>query len=454
MNTAEYLNTLIECKEDMKSAIIEKGVTPTGGLSTYADAIDNIPIGSWAWEALGKQKTEDCIERNAKNINSTTGVWNLNSESINSGNFPSLADWLYWGYPKWKITSENGTYQGLSGIFSIFSNLLYIPWFDVGSLTNASYLFANCKNLIAIGGFDTSKIKSLDCAFQGCNSLKNIILDTQHIECMSGMFDSCTSLLATPNILIDNLLDAHSMFTGCTSLKTVTLNLSNNKITNANSMFDSCTELTDFTSDIYIGNIKTARGMFTGCTSLLTVPNLTGMFNTTLQPNISYMFSNCWGLTEIDKINIKGAAHCDSLFLNCRNIISVGEMDTSNVISISSMFESCDSLKTVPALNTSNVLDAEDVFRYCDELEDFGGFINLGMERKFHDATGQTVDFHSCKKLTKQSLLNIINNLYNRLGNYGDDAIRPISFSYESILLLSDEEKAIATNKGWEINVI
>ena len=42
MNTAEYLNTLIECKEDMKAAIEERGITITGGLSTYADAIEEI----------------------------------------------------------------------------------------------------------------------------------------------------------------------------------------------------------------------------------------------------------------------------------------------------------------------------------------------------------------------------------------------------------------------------
>jgi hypothetical protein len=42
MNTAEYLNTLIDCKEDMKAAIKSKGVTPEGGLSTYADAISEI----------------------------------------------------------------------------------------------------------------------------------------------------------------------------------------------------------------------------------------------------------------------------------------------------------------------------------------------------------------------------------------------------------------------------
>ena len=39
---ADKLQDLIDAKADMKSAIESKGVTPTGGLSTYADAISQI----------------------------------------------------------------------------------------------------------------------------------------------------------------------------------------------------------------------------------------------------------------------------------------------------------------------------------------------------------------------------------------------------------------------------
>ena len=39
---ADKLQDLVMAKEDMKSALIEKGVTPTGGLSTYADAVREI----------------------------------------------------------------------------------------------------------------------------------------------------------------------------------------------------------------------------------------------------------------------------------------------------------------------------------------------------------------------------------------------------------------------------
>lgn len=52
MTTAEYLDTLIDCKEDMKSAIIEKGGSPSGGLTTYADAINSLNVDYTALDVL------------------------------------------------------------------------------------------------------------------------------------------------------------------------------------------------------------------------------------------------------------------------------------------------------------------------------------------------------------------------------------------------------------------
>ena len=42
MTISDRLHDLITAKEDMKSAIEEKGVEVTGGLTSYADAIDSI----------------------------------------------------------------------------------------------------------------------------------------------------------------------------------------------------------------------------------------------------------------------------------------------------------------------------------------------------------------------------------------------------------------------------
>lgn len=42
MSISEQLIALNDAKQDIKNALVEKGVTPTGGLSTYADAVRGI----------------------------------------------------------------------------------------------------------------------------------------------------------------------------------------------------------------------------------------------------------------------------------------------------------------------------------------------------------------------------------------------------------------------------
>ena len=45
MSIADKLTLLINTKQDIKSAISEKGVEVTGGMTTYADAIRRIETG-------------------------------------------------------------------------------------------------------------------------------------------------------------------------------------------------------------------------------------------------------------------------------------------------------------------------------------------------------------------------------------------------------------------------
>ena len=45
MSIADKLTSLINTKQDIKSAISEKGVEVTGGMTTYADAIRRIETG-------------------------------------------------------------------------------------------------------------------------------------------------------------------------------------------------------------------------------------------------------------------------------------------------------------------------------------------------------------------------------------------------------------------------
>ena len=64
--------------------------------------------------------------------------------------------------------------------------------------------------------------------------------------------------------------------------------------------------------------------------------------------------------------------------------------------------------------------------------------------------TNGTLDISHLTQLDHNSLLLIINGLYDYVGA-GSSGTRYIKLGDANLAKLSDEEKAIATNKGWTI---
>ena len=86
-------------------------------------------------------------------------------------------------------------------------------------------------------------------------------------------------------------------------------------------------------------------------------------------------------------------------------------------------------------MNTPKVIGAYDAFGDCTSLTDLGGFIGIKAN----------LDLSSCP-LTHDSIMNVINKA-------ADVTASPATLTLGSTNLakLTDEEKAIATNKGWTL---
>jgi hypothetical protein len=109
------------------------------------------------------------------------------------------------------------------------------------------------------------------------------------------------------------------------------------------------------------------------------------------------------------------------------------------------MFYYCLKLTSIPLLDMSNVYDVQHMFSDCESLTDLEGFKDLGKQRKIYGLNSDFLD--NCPNLTHESLMNVINNLYDRKSEgYGDITI---SFGETNLNKISDSEKAIAINKGW-----
>lgn len=153
-------------------------------------------------------------------------------------------------------------------------------------------------------------------------------------------------------------------------------------------------------------NVTTMREMFYYCTNLTSIPPL----DTSKVTNMVYMFNRCSSLTTIPLL------------------------DTSNIDRMDYMFEGCSSLTTIPALDLSKATSLSGVFNSCTSLASIGmyGFtcaISINNTALEHDA---------------------IVALLNQAGIARDSNSR-ITMGSAKLALLSDEEKAIATNKGWTL---
>lgn len=164
-------------------------------------------------------------------------------------------------------------------------------------------------------------------------------------------------------------------------------------------------------------------------------------------------------IKKVPSLNIGNRKSLSDMFAQMNNLLSIGEIDTSNVTNMYGMFRECENLITIPALNAEKVTDIDGVLSYTNSLTNLGGFINLGMaydtskDANYGNYTlqlGRLYGESYSKNLTHESLMNVINNLYD-IKTKGCNAQKLI-LGTTNLKKLTSEEIAIATEKGWTVS--
>jgi surface protein len=233
------------------------------------------------------------------------------------------------------------------------------------------------------------------------------------------------------------------MFYHCQALESIP-HLDTSKVTNMSNMFDSCNKLKSI-PQLDTSKVTSMYYMFYYCQSLESIPHL----DTSKVTDMNSMFYDCQALESIPQLDTSKVASMYRMFYNCAKLKSIPQLDTSKVTNMSMMFYDCQALESIPQLDTSNVANVGGFLGYSniDTLTDLGGFKDLG---KKSSISGINSDFlRWAPNLTHESLMNVINNLYDRKSN-GLSTLT-ISFDTTNLNKLTDEEKAIATNKGWNL---
>ena len=122
------------------------------------------------------------------------------------------------------------------------------------------------------------------------------------------------------------------------------------------------------------------------------------------------------------------------MFQNCSSLTSVPLFDTSKVTYMGYMFYNCSSLTSVPSFDTSKVTYMGYMFQNCSSLETIH-MINI-------DAN---LDISSSTLFTREALLEIIGNLKTVT------TTKMLTMGETNLAKLTEEDKAIATNKGWTL---
>jgi surface protein len=227
------------------------------------------------------------------------------------------------------------------------------------------------------------------------------------------------------------------------------------KVTNINFMFDNCRNLTSIDlSNWDTSNVTSMLSVFNYCTNLTSID--LSNWDTSKVNNMQGVFTYCENLTSIVLSNwdTSNVTAMNNMFSYCHKLTSLdlSSLDTSKVTNMDSMFYECKNLTSLSSLRADSlsISSYTSPFGYSNikNLVDFGGFINL----KSSWNGSYCVD--KLTALSHQSLINILNGLYDFTGN-GETPTSSqgkIKFGSTHLAKLSDDEKAIATNKGWTLS--
>lgn len=186
-----------------------------------------------------------------------------------------------------------------------------------------------------------------------------------------------------------------------------------------------------------MSSAENAQHMFESCTSLESV-SISRMSNVT---SATYMFFKCTSLESVLLPDIDNITSAEAMFRSCSALKEVTIGNIGNATSTFRMFDGCTSLTTLTIGDMSKVITPRYMFDGCTSLKNLtvNGFIGPCVNGAF--------DVSACTLLTRESVLGIINALIVPASTQNPK----LTLGETNLAKLTDEEKAIATNRRWTL---
>ena len=276
---------------------------------------------------------------------------------------------------------------------------------------NANYLFYEYQGTSVDGLIqysDTENVESISRTFYRSKVVKVPELNTSKVKNFSYTF-AYSSINEFPNWNFSNAEDISHLLNQCKSLKT----------------------------GIVINNLSKLTGDYclNGAFQQSAVTSIT---LNDLNPNIAYsidsaFFDNGWlksiSLNTTTGVPMKVKSMSET-FNYCSQLKTLPLMDLTQCTSFS--ITGCNALESIPAYDLSNITSIN--------------LNSLYKLKEFH-ATGMKVSFNisSSTNFTKEALVEILNNLATVT------TTQTLTMGATNLAKLTDEDKLIATNKGWTL---
>ena len=196
-------------------------------------------------------------------------------------------------------------------------------------------------------------------------------------------------------------------------------------------------------------NVTQMISMFNDNKNLEIVPK----YNTSKVTTFSSMHRNNNKLKEIPHYDTGKCSNFWGMFQYCYEITVIPEFDTSNGVTFSFFLGGCQNVTTIPLLDFSKATQIDYCFQSCSSLVDLGGFKNLGQAYLTTQSSNYNyykLNLSDSKKITHDSLMNVINNLYD-IKTAGVQT-QQLVLGSTNISKLSAEEISICTSKGWSVS--
>ena len=334
-----------------------------------------------------------------------------------------------------KTITANGTYKATDDNLDGYSQVNV----ETSGVDINDYFWKDF-NLHGGTSYDSSNFKEI---------LKKVIIDKTQERMGYAFYETNLETIIFKPTVAKQLTTALAMFDGCTKLKTIEglTYFDFSKVTSLNSLFERCESLESIPY-FDTSSCTSMQDTFYDTRKLTNIP----LYDTS---NVTYMRTMFYmsGITQMPMFNTSKVTNMEGILKHAPNLEVFPELDTSNVTNMSSAFYNASSLKEIKKINLGKVTNIDKLLTYCDKLTILGGFENLGQAYSTTQSANYVnykLDLSSCTKLTHDSLMNVINNLYD-IATKGVKT-QQLVLGSTNLAKLTAEEIAIATTKGFSVS--